>query len=51
MLIDTMKDRWICSCGNWVHRMISWCPDCCEERAKIIYETRKDDEVNTFHTF
>lgn len=49
MLIDTLKDQWICSCGNWVDRMISWCPDCCEESATIMYETGKYDEVNTLH--
>jgi len=49
MLMDTLKDQWICSGGNWVDRMISWCPDCCEERSMIICEAERCDEANTLH--
>ncbi|MGD9208690.1 MAG: hypothetical protein PVH39_09415 [Syntrophobacterales bacterium] len=50
MLVDILKDQWICSCGNWVDRQLSWCPDCCEERATISHATGKYGEVNTMHT-
>jgi hypothetical protein len=49
MLIDSLRDQWICSCGNWVDRMIAWCPDCCEESVMIICETERSDKVNTLH--
>ena len=32
MLVETLKDQWICSCGNWVDQSFYWCPDCCEEK-------------------
>jgi hypothetical protein len=32
MLVEEMKDLWICSCGNWVARGLTWCPECCEDR-------------------
>jgi hypothetical protein len=49
MLIDSLRDQWIGSCGNWVDRIISWCPDWCEENVTIICETERSDEVNTVH--
>ncbi len=33
MFVEMLKEQWICFCGNWVDRMISWCPDCCEDRS------------------
>ena len=50
MLIEKLRDQWICSCGNWVDWELSWCPDCCEERAALSHETGKYGEVNTMHT-
>ena len=32
MLMEKVGDLWICSCGNWVGRLFTWCPECCEER-------------------
>jgi hypothetical protein len=32
MLVEEMRDLWICSCGNWVASQLSWCPECCEDR-------------------
>lgn len=32
MLVEKLKDQWICSCGNWVGRQLTWCPECCEDR-------------------
>lgn len=50
MLIEKLRDQWICSRGNWVDRQLSWCPDCCEQRATNIHETEKDNEVARLHT-
>ena len=50
MLVEILKNQWICSCGNWVDRQLSWCPDCCEERVAFSHETEKYDEVNTMYT-
>ena len=35
MLVETLKDQWICSCGNWVDKTLHWCPDCCEEKLAL----------------
>jgi hypothetical protein len=32
MLMEKMKDQWICSCGNWVDGDFQWCPSCCEDQ-------------------
>jgi hypothetical protein len=32
MLIKEAGDLWICSCGNWVGRLFTWCPECSEDR-------------------
>ena len=50
MLVEILKDQWICSCGNWVDRQLSWCPDCCAETSAINHETGKYSEVNTMNT-
>jgi len=31
MLVKDLNDQWICSCGNWVDRGFSWCPEYCED--------------------
>lgn len=38
MLIEELKDLWICQCGNWVDKEFKWCPDCCEDREKGVEE-------------
>jgi hypothetical protein len=35
MLVETLKNQWICSCGNWVDKTFHWCPDCCEEKLAL----------------
>ena len=40
MLIDRLRDQWICSCGNWVDEEFYWCPDCCEEKFTFIHDVR-----------
>ena len=37
MTIDKLKDKWICSCGNWIDNEFHWCPDCCEDKLELIY--------------
>jgi len=37
MVIDKLKDKWICSCGNWVHNQFYRCPNCCEVKSELIY--------------
>ncbi len=32
MLMEKLKDQWICSCGNWVDGDFLWCPGCSEDR-------------------
>lgn len=32
MLMERLRDQWICSCGNWVDGDFQWCPSCCEDR-------------------
>ncbi len=32
MLVEEIRDLWICSCGSWVGQAFSWCPDCLEDR-------------------
>jgi len=32
MLKEKIGDLWICSCGNWVGRLFTWCPECCDDR-------------------
>lgn len=32
MIIEKLKDQWICSCRNWVDHNFTWCPECCEEQ-------------------
>ena len=46
MLIEKLKDQWICSCGNWVEWELSWCPDCCEDRLPLDYVAVRQDESN-----
>ncbi|MGD8227680.1 MAG: hypothetical protein PVH82_09485 [Desulfobacteraceae bacterium] len=40
MLVYEAGDLWICSCGNWVGRLFTWCPECAEDR-----EAQKPAEV------
>jgi uncharacterized heparinase superfamily protein len=49
MLIEEMRDQWICSCGNWVGRQITWCPECCEDRVVHRKEERQEQEAYTAH--
>jgi hypothetical protein len=37
MLVDALKDQWICSCGNWVDEAFEWCPDCCENKFTYLF--------------
>jgi hypothetical protein len=45
MLREEMRDLWICSCGNWVARQLSWCPECCEDRDVHGTEEQTDRET------
>jgi len=44
MLVDALKNQWICSCGNWVDRTFEWCPDCCEDKFIYLYSGRRQEE-------
>jgi hypothetical protein len=44
MLVDKLREQWICSCGNWVDKEFHWCPDCCEDKLELIYETIEQKE-------
>ncbi len=46
MLIEKLKDQWICSCGNWVDLELAWRPDCCEEQLKSVCGVGKREESN-----
>jgi hypothetical protein len=39
MLVNEAGNLWICSCGNWVGRLFTWCPECSEDR-----EVKKQSE-------
>ena len=45
MLVEALKNQWICSCGNWVDLAFSWCPDCCEDKVALVYDAGRDLEV------
>jgi hypothetical protein len=45
MLVDALKDQWICSCGNWVDGTFEWCPECCEDKFAYFYRDRREDEA------
>ncbi len=45
MLVNEAGDLWICSCGNWVGRLFTWCPECSEDR-----EEQKPTEVEVRET-
>ena len=47
MLVEEMRDLWICSCGNWVGRMLSWCPECCEDR--YVLKPKEEQEQEKSH--
>ena len=44
MLIEELTDQWICSCGNWVDRTLSWCPECCEDRDVQMIEEQEEQK-------
>jgi hypothetical protein len=46
MLVEGLKDQWVCSCGNWVDRAFDWCPDCCEEKSGFRYDARRFEKPN-----
>lgn len=46
MLIESMKDQWVCSCGNWVDTAFNWCPDCCEEKFALVHDAQQWGRVN-----
>lgn len=48
MLAEQLGDLWICSCGNWVGRMLSWCPECCEDRnvQKPVQEEAEEESLD-----
>ena len=45
MLVDALKDQWICSCGNWVDQALEWCPDCCEDKFAYLHRGRRREEA------
>jgi hypothetical protein len=45
MLVDALKDQWICSCGNWVDQSFEWCPDCCEVKSDYDYSNWRQEEA------
>jgi hypothetical protein len=45
MLVNLLKDQWICSCGNWVDEALEWCPDCCEDKLAYLYRGRRQEEA------
>ncbi len=45
MLVDALKDQWICSCGNWVDGAFDWCPDCCEDKSTYLYRGRREEQA------
>ena len=45
MLVEVLKDQWICSCGNWVDLLFDWCPDCCEDKYVYFYRGIREEEV------
>ena len=45
MLVEKLKDQWICSCGNWVDEALYWCPDCCEDKLTFIYDASKQRQT------
>ena len=45
MLIETLKDQWVCSCGNWVDIAFHWCPDCCEEKFVLVYDAKQSGRI------
>jgi len=48
MLVDALKDQWICSCGNWVDHSFEWCPDCTEDKLDYLYDWRPEEAVANF---
>ena len=49
MLVEILKDQWICSCGNWVDLQLSWCPDCCDEKLASIYGPGTQKELKVLY--
>ncbi len=47
MLVEEMRDLWICSCGNWVGKTFTWCPECCEDRD--VLKPKEDQEQQEPH--
>jgi len=45
MLVDALKDQWICSCGNWVDKAFEWCPDCCEDKLIYLHRSRRQEDA------
>lgn len=45
MLVDAMKDLWVCSCGNWVDGAFEWCPDCCQYKFTYHYRALLKEEA------
>ena len=45
MLVDALKDQWICSCGNWVDGSFELCPDCCEDKSTYHHRGRREEEA------
>ena len=44
MLVEKLKDQWICSCGNWVDTAFTWCTDCCEDQEEQSIQTVEEQQ-------
>jgi hypothetical protein len=44
MLVDALRNQWVCSCGNWVDGAFEWCPHCCEYKFTYHYTGRREEE-------
>ena len=45
MLVESLKEQWICSCGNWVDQAFTWCPDCCEDKYVYLFRGIRGEEA------
>lgn len=44
MLVEALKNQWICSCGNWVDKTFQWCPECCEEKLTLTSSVQRQQD-------
>ena len=45
MLVEQLKEQWICSCGNWVDLAVTWRLTCCEDREFKRLEEKEKNQV------